>query len=928
MNFSVPQYNLCHITGHVVAEGVDVPDVTVSAASYDGACISSSASDINGDFDIAVIPGTYALTFNPPGSTMYLNKLFKGEDGNGYVVTGNAVLPTDITLDTLIKYLFSGYFSAHTLGGYDSALVHANNPFIADSLWTSTTDGNFVFNLCVNENYAISAVLYSDYNNQNSQTGTNAIYQVFDYLSGQGSYSMAIPLPTYSYSLLEGIVTDIKGIALSGMRIDAAGLDGICSAWSYTDSQGYYALKLIRGQYTLTVTSPPGTYPPYRINGMNITGDCQRDIRLSSDDSILEAAIGQLKSNLDIALDVFDIINQGNVNTLSYTVEVTGTRSLLEIVLDWADSQKTMQVVITAPPGSQYPIPYGTYTSSQPPLVVPDIPNPAQGTWTCTVTAIDVPHNNYLFSLVAGLTHNQAPVANAGGPYSGYANSAILFDAGNSTDNEGPIVLYEWDWDNDGIYDLGTPSSKASHTWTSAHSGTVGLRVTDSRGLTSTSTCLVSVAQITHNLNTSVSGGHGTVLPGSGTYDQGQVVPLTATPDSVYQVKAWHGTDNDSSTSTSNSVTMNTDRTVTVEFQLIPPLPVTYYTLSTSVGSGSGTIQPSSGSYSQGMVTLTATPSSGYQVKAWHGTNNDSSTSTSNTVTMNANRTVSVDFVLIPAPTTYTLSTSVAAGSGTVQPVSGTYGNGAVVPLTATPASGYQVKAWHGTDNDSSTSTTNSVTMNANRTVTVEFVLIPVPTYTLSSSVSTGSGTIQPTSGTYNKDTVVTLTATPQSGYHVKAWHGTNNDASTSTTNTVTMSSNRTVTVDFELTSGYTLNASVTNGHGAITASPPSGPYSPGAIVNLTATPESGYKIKAWTGTDDDASTSDTNTVTMNADHTVTVEFVSDSNPDSGSGGGGGGGCFITTCVSAPLSLWVTPLVILLGLVVRGLSFPRRHRRI
>jgi hypothetical protein len=43
--------------------------------------------------------------------------------------------------------------------------------------------------------------------------------------------------------------------------------------------------------------------------------------------------------------------------------------------------------------------------------------------------------------------------------------------------------------------------------------------------------------------------------------------------------------------------------------------------------------------------------------------------------------------------------------------------------------------------------------------------------------------------------------------------------------------------------------------------------------VQLTAFPDSGYRVAAWTGTDDDASTSDTNTVTINKDKTVAVTF-------------------------------------------------------
>ncbi len=99
-------------------------------------------------------------------------------------------------------------------------------------------------------------------------------------------------------------------------------------------------------------------------------------------------------------------------------------------------------------------------------------------------------------------------------------------------------------------------------------------------------------------------------------------------------------------------------------------------------------------------------------------------------------------------------------------------------------------------------------------------------------------------------------------------------------------------------TATYALNLSVINGHGTVAASPSSGPYAQGTAVSLTATPDSGYQVKAWTGTNNDASKENTNMVTMNEYHTVTVEFELVSNAEENKSDGGGGGCFITTIAS------------------------------
>jgi hypothetical protein len=78
----------------------------------------------------------------------------------------------------------------------------------------------------------------------------------------------------------------------------------------------------------------------------------------------------------------------------------------------------------------------------------------------------------------------ESPIADAGGPYTGTVGSAITFDASGSFDPNGTIALYEWDWNNDGIYEESTKVPKIIHTWNMPYSGPVKLRVTDKDGLT------------------------------------------------------------------------------------------------------------------------------------------------------------------------------------------------------------------------------------------------------------------------------------------------------------------------------------------------------------------------------------------------------------------------------------------------------------
>ncbi len=70
----------------------------------------------------------------------------------------------------------------------------------------------------------------------------------------------------------------------------------------------------------------------------------------------------------------------------------------------------------------------------------------------------------------------------------------------------------------------------------------------------------------------------------------------------------------------------------------------TLCTLTTLTVGGEGIISPAGGLYQQGTVlTLTSTPSPGYRIKGWHGTENDQSTARTNIVTMDSGKTVRVE---------------------------------------------------------------------------------------------------------------------------------------------------------------------------------------------------------------------------------------------------------------------------------------------
>ncbi|MFQ5638043.1 MAG: DNRLRE domain-containing protein [bacterium] len=153
-------------------------------------------------------------------------------------------------------------------------------------------------------------------------------------------------------------------------------------------------------------------------------------------------------------------------------------------------------------------------------------------------------------------------------------------------------------------------------------------------------------------------------------------------------------------------------------------------------------------------------------------------------------------------PTQYTLTVN-TGGSGSVvlNPAGGVYDEGTVVTLTANPAAGWIFSSWSGALAGSTNPET--LTMNADKTVTATFTQAPPNQFTLSVTTS-GSGTVDlnPTGGTYDEGTVVTLTANPFAGWDFTSWSG---DLTGSVNpELLTMNANKNVTATFTATGGDT----------------------------------------------------------------------------------------------------------------------------
>ena len=136
-------------------------------------------------------------------------------------------------------------------------------------------------------------------------------------------------------------------------------------------------------------------------------------------------------------------------------------------------------------------------------------------------------------------------------------------------------------------------------------------------------------SQIINQYTLTVSAGNGgSVSTTGGTFSQGTQVSITATPNSGHSFVSW----SNGSTANPLTVTLNSNTTVTANFQVI----LNSFTLTVSAEEG-GVVSSEGGEYEEGTeVTITATPDEGYRFTGW----SDGSTEESITITITGDTTL------------------------------------------------------------------------------------------------------------------------------------------------------------------------------------------------------------------------------------------------------------------------------------------------
>ena len=125
-----------------------------------------------------------------------------------------------------------------------------------------------------------------------------------------------------------------------------------------------------------------------------------------------------------------------------------------------------------------------------------------------------------------------------------------------------------------------------------------------------------------------------------------------------------------------------------------------------------------------------------------------------------------------------------------------------------------------------------------------------------------------PFTSTSSSGEAVSLEAVPAPGYRFDNWNG--DLAGTNNPTTLVISCNKKITANFSRIM-HNLAVQVI-GSGSTTPAGGNHSYGEGTVVDITATPDSGWQFDSWTGAVADVDSANT-TVTIDSDKTVSANF-------------------------------------------------------
>jgi len=267
------------------------------------------------------------------------------------------------------------------------------------------------------------------------------------------------------------------------------------------------------------------------------------------------------------------------------------------------------------------------------------------------------------------------------------------------------------------------------------------------------------------------NGGSGSMGPVTVKAGANYILPecgFTAPADQEF--KAWEISSTEYKVGDSYTVLGDTEIKALWENSVITP--TTYTVTVSNDGNGTGTATPST-AVAGTTIILTATPNTGYHFKEWQVISGGVTIKDDKFLMPNDNVEVKAIFEkdAPPAPTEFTITVK-TDGNGTASASHAKAVVGTEIALTATPNKGYHFKEWR-VISGGVTIKDNKFTMS-NDNVEVKAIFEkdapPAPTEHTVTVTSSGNGTASASPAKAVAGAEITLTATPDKGYHLKEW--------------------------------------------------------------------------------------------------------------------------------------------------------------
>ena len=267
------------------------------------------------------------------------------------------------------------------------------------------------------------------------------------------------------------------------------------------------------------------------------------------------------------------------------------------------------------------------------------------------------------------------------------------------------------------------------------------------------------------------NGGSGSMEPVTVKAGTNYILPacgFTAPADQEF--KAWEISGAEYKVGDSYTVDRDTEIKALWENSVITP--TTYTVTVGNDGNGTGTASPSTAAAGT-TITLTATPNEGYHFKEWQVISGGVTIKDNKFLMPSANVEVKAIFEkdAPPVPTEFTITVK-TDGNGTASVSHAKAVVGTEIALTATPNKGYHFKEWEVISGGVTIKDDKFTMPSANVEVKAIFEkdAPPAPTEFTITVTSGDNGTASASHAKAVVGTEITLTATPNKGYHFKEW--------------------------------------------------------------------------------------------------------------------------------------------------------------